>query len=409
MRLKSILLCASALTVAGTSFGQTKVTTGGEKYTLVEEGTGAWCQWCPDGAQVIQEKIEPYGTAANYPRAIIASFHNNYSATSGIDSLTITKPYNDPFNNGTGYIAGFPMGTVDRAPYPTNVGISRGSWPGAVSARNGLSPNFDVSMVCLYDSATRVLTMKVKAKALAALTGTYRINAYITEDSISSSPIGYRQTVASGLTGAGSSSATGTPSWFIGKSNPLASPTVYCHMDAVRRILATTSTGGIWGDAAFTNPAIGDSFEKTYYDTIPTLYKGRTCLKQYTKVIGLVQKYSATSTDRPIENCIEAEVRYMWKELPSTGLTAVTPMEGVKVYPNPATTRLTVKGILENPSAVQISVVNVIGQQVINKTFEKGGSIFGEYVDISELSNGVYFMHIATDGGTVTRQFTVSK
>ena len=155
MKVKSILLSASALLIAGAVSAQSKVTTGGEKHVLVEEGTGTWCMWCPDGAQVIQERIEPYGTNANYPKAIIASFHNGSS-----DKMTIAT---DPFNNGTGYISGFPMGTVDRAPYPTNIGISRGSWPAATGARSSLTPNFDVSMVCLWDSVTRVLSIKIKA------------------------------------------------------------------------------------------------------------------------------------------------------------------------------------------------------------------------------------------------------
>lgn len=410
MKLKSILLGVSAVLGAAGAYAQTNVTTGGQKYTLVEEGTGTWCQWCPDGAQVLQEKILPYGTSTNYPRAIVASFHNGNS-----DSMLIRAPYNDPFNNGTGYITGFPMGTVDRAPYPSAtspVGLSRGSWAAATGVRDAMSPNFDVSMVCLYDSSTRIITIKVKAKALKATTGPYRINAYIVEDSISSAPVGYRQISASQLNSGSVSSATGSPSWFIGKGTTLSSPTVYSHMDAVRKILSTTGTGGIWGDVVtkFNGAiAIGDSAEVTYYDTIPTTYRGRTCYKSMTKVIGLVQKYGTTTTDRAIDNCIEAKVKLMWKTLPSTGVTYVTPMQDIEIYPNPAREILTVKGILENPSEVNITINNALGQQVYSTRFAKGGSMFGENISLADFSNGIYFMNIVTEGGNVTKQFVVSK
>ena len=402
MKVKSILLSASALLLAGAVSAQSKVTTGGEKHVLVEEGTGTWCMWCPDGAQVIQERIEPYGVNANYPKAIIASFHNGSS-----DKMTIAT---DPFNNGTGYISGFPMGTVDRAPYPTNVGISRGSWPAATGARSALSPNFDVSMVCLWDSVTRVLSIKIKAKALAAATGNYRINGYIVEDSVSSGlGSGYTQTSASGLNNPGSMSASGSPSWFIGKGLSLTNPNVYSHMDVVRKILATTATGGIWGDTAFTNPAIGDSIERSYTYTMPATINGSTCYPKYTKVIGLVQKYGTATNDRAIDNCIEAKVRLMWKTLPATNVATLEPMQDIQVYPNPASSRIVVKGMLQNPSDVTVAIYNVLGQRVFANEYKAGSSMFGEFIPVDNLSNGVYFVNVTNEGGTVTKQFTVNR
>ena len=46
---KSILLCSSALLMLTGSYAQNSVTTGGLKYTLMEEITGQWCGFCPDG------------------------------------------------------------------------------------------------------------------------------------------------------------------------------------------------------------------------------------------------------------------------------------------------------------------------------------------------------------------------
>ncbi len=117
MKLKSILLGMSAVLGAAGAYAQSEVATGGQKYVLLEEGTGTWCGYCPDGSQRIQETIEP-----TYPRCIAVAFHNG-------DGMALTG---DPFN--AAYITGFPGGTVDRVPYPssaTSCQMGRGSWAAA--------------------------------------------------------------------------------------------------------------------------------------------------------------------------------------------------------------------------------------------------------------------------------------
>jgi hypothetical protein len=398
MKLKSILLVTSGILMFGNSSGQTKVTTGALKYTLVEEGTGTWCQWCPDGAQVIQEKLLPYGTAGNFPRVIVASFHNGSS-----DKMTLPG---DPYNVGTGYITGFPGGTVDRtayAPQGTAISVYRRYWPDAVAVRDALTPNFKVSMECLYDPATRKISIKVTAKVLAAVTGSYHMNAYIVEDSIASNLSGFKQTSASGLNNPGSLSESGSPSWFIGKGLSLADSMVYSHMDVVRKVLATDS---IWGDAAFNNPVIGDSITKTYSYTIPASINGALCQPKYTKVIGLVQKYGTSTSDRSIENAIKARVRYMQKSL---SITEVKTMENIELYPNPAASYINVQGTLSTPSATTITIINTLGQVVSENVYPAGSSLFSENISLANLSNGTYIMNIINDGERVVRKFTINK
>ena len=117
MNLKSILLLSSAMLVFAQAQSQTHISTNGKKYTLVEEATGNWCGYCPDGAQVIEQTIEP-----NYPRTIIASWHNG-------DAMQLTG---DPFCSGSGYITGFPLGTVNRTYWGGAIQQNRASGPGIV-------------------------------------------------------------------------------------------------------------------------------------------------------------------------------------------------------------------------------------------------------------------------------------
>ncbi len=396
MKLKSILLVSASMLMFGDSYGQSKVTTNGQKYVLVEEGTGTWCQWCPDGAQVIQEDLLPA-----FPRVVVASFHNRTS-----DSMTLPG---DPFNNGTGYMTSFPGGAVDRvnytSPLGTDVNIYRRYWDDAVTSQMALTPNFDVSMECVYNDSTRVLSVKVTAKALVALTGNYRMTAYITQDSIPSNKTGYKQTSASGLNNPGSMSESGSPSWFIGKGLTLQDSNVYSHMDVVRKILATDS---IWGDAAFTNPTLGQTVTKTYTYTLPTTIRGSLFHSKSTKVIGAVLKYGSTITDRPVENVISAKVRWMKKSVVSVDDVSKHMLD-VELYPNPAVNTITIRGMLENPTATKIAIYNVTGQLILEKEFQKTGSLFGETISLNGINNGTYYMTITNEGESVTKQFIIAR
>jgi Secretion system C-terminal sorting domain/Outer membrane protein Omp28 len=390
MKLKSILLMASASLMFTNSFGQHHVTTGPTNhYVLLEEATGTWCGYCVDGAQDIEEKIEP-----TYSKAICVSWHN-------ADPMTVTgDPFNAATPSGTGYITGFPMGTVDRAVIGGNVGQSR-PWDSKVSARVALTPNFQVDMTSLYVPGTRTLTVTVTAKALVALTGDWRINGLVIEDSIASgtSSLYNQHNYAGPPVNYFTTACTGSHSWFDGSGNPIMPTTNYAHMNVVEKILGAN----IWGDVAFTNPTAGTVVSKTYTYVLPAAVN-----PTFTKVVGLVQKYGATTTDRVIENSILARVRWMPAVTTSTA-NLTKAMQGVNVYPNPARNYVTVTGTLEGSSETNITIMNAVGQVVVEKQFPAGGSLFSETLQLNNLSNGLYFVNIANNGEVVTKQFTIAK
>ncbi len=385
MKLKSILLGASAIMVAGSSFGQSNVATGGVKHVLLEEGTGTWCGWCPDGAQRIQETVEP-----TYPNCIAISFHNG-------DGMALSP---DVFNSA--YITGFPGAAVDRKPFThpnpstgvleTKVNVNRGYWAGDVGVRDAIAPRFDVSMTSTFDSVTRIVSIAVKGKALVAATGSFRINAYITEDSI----------IAAAPNDQDSYLNTSSGSWYMGKGSPISPSSWYAHMGVVRKILATG--GNMYGDAAFTNPAVGDSVTKTYTYTIPA-----TMPFKYVKVVGLVQKYGTTTDDREIENSIRAKVRTMWKVLPTTGISTVSTMQDIELFPNPAANYIRIEGSLPASVATKVTITNLVGQVMSVNEYPAGSTMFAASISLANFSNGVYFMNITNNGSSVTKQFAVNK
>ncbi len=402
MKLKSMLLCASAIAIGGSAFGQGNigyVTTGTDKYVLVEEATGTWCPYCPDGYQDLEQSCKAI------PKTLAASWHASSSCT-GSEALMVTgwpagNPYTTPVScGGPGWITGFPMGTVDRALFGSSVGLSR-PWSDNVPTRGGLTPNFKVSMLCKYDTTTAVrkITVKLTAKCLVAATGSYRMSLLITEDSLSSATYPQASNQSSATT-----ACNGQPSWWTGLGSPISPSSKYWHNSVVRAIVDSNNT--LWGDPAMTNPAVGDSVTKTYVYTIPAAYN-----KNMVYVIGTCQKYGTATTDRAIENSIEARVKNMPLNFPATtGVADIeNSMQDVEIYPNPARTFVTVKGVLGTPSDVNVSIFNTIGQVVFTGDYKANGSIFGESIMINNLSNGVYIMRLNSDNGSVTKQFTVNK
>ena len=98
---KSMAVAAMVLSVgASTMSAQTPV-----KRVLVEEGTGAWCGYCPRGATTLINTIE------KYPGKVIGvAVHNNNGRGLAGDQMTIPEEA----EYSTAYMNGFPNMTIDR-------------------------------------------------------------------------------------------------------------------------------------------------------------------------------------------------------------------------------------------------------------------------------------------------------
>ena len=76
----------------------------------------------------------------------------------------------------------------------------------------------------------------------------------------------------------------------------------------------------------------------------------------------------------------------------------------VKVYPNPASSRITLS--TEGTRFSDLSVINDLGQTVYRSSLE--GDRTSEDVDVSSLANGHYFIRAtATDGSTINKPFNI--
>lgn len=84
-------------------------------------------------------------------------------------------------------------------------------------------------------------------------------------------------------------------------------------------------------------------------------------------------------------------------------VTTVASIQGIGLYPNPAKTFLKVT-TSSNLGASKIEVYNLLGDKVSIQSVQSGTNEFS--VNVSNLMNGTYFLHvIMSDGSLVTRKF----
>ncbi len=80
------------------------------------------------------------------------------------------------------------------------------------------------------------------------------------------------------------------------------------------------------------------------------------------------------------------------------------------VFPNPTSNQLFLKFVLEEDTPLQISVYNALGQLVQlveNRVFEKGRH--QQEIDVSSLSDGMYYLHVEQKGQQIVRRFVISE
>lgn len=151
-------------------------TTAANRNVVIEEFTGIYCQFCPDGHRLAAATM-----AANPGRAWAVNIHSgNYAppATGSGHSdfrTTVGNAIDDFFP-----ITGYPAGTVNRN------GISnRSQWASQTTTRLGQLSPVNVAARCTIDLDTRQMTMTVESYYTGAGVGTAnKLNVFILQNNI---------------------------------------------------------------------------------------------------------------------------------------------------------------------------------------------------------------------------------
>ena len=206
--------------------------------SLVEEYSGAWCGFCPDGAYMLKQMIDN-----NSGRVIGITIH----AGDAMELPAYSSFYDPTFN-----VSGFPTGMVDRIGTP-DVAMSRSLWES--SANQNLQRTAPLG---LRIAATQIvgdtLTIDVMVGFNQDISAARNLSVMLVEDGVTGTGSGYDQRNYYSSQGAG---AGGSSHPYYSEPDPIVG---YEHDHTLRAIVSANA-----GDAIDAGSMVsGGSFQRTY-------------------------------------------------------------------------------------------------------------------------------------------------
>lgn len=240
-----------------------------EKIVLLEQMTGTWCQFCPDGNVVVENIV------ANNTGVVATAVHDN-DAMENTPSAQLNTAFAD----------GHPSGMVDRVLFEGNdeVGFSRGGWAAGVLAQKTAISPATLSASSAYNSSNRQLSVEVSSAFLAAIDGEFRLGVIVVEDSVTGTGSGYNQSNYY-------NTVSGHP--YQGAGNPIVG---FVHRRVMRDAL-----GGTWGQpSSIPNPTVvGTPATYTFTTTLNSGWDD-----SQVSLIAVLMAYDANPNARPIINAL---------------------------------------------------------------------------------------------------------
>jgi Secretion system C-terminal sorting domain len=149
---------------------------------------------------------------------------------------------------------------------------------------------------------------------------------------------------------------------------------------------------------------LGDIVRWTWRDSAPHSVRNLTGLEVFSSTVltGAGMQYSYTFTvigSHPYE-CgvhLEALMSGIITVLPSLSIDDFD-IRGFSISPNPASYKITLQ-IPEGLINVKVKVFDVLGKEIYNNVFTEAP------INISDWSNGVYFVRVSSDNAVHTKRF----
>ena len=185
--MKNLLTIALAL-VTTISFAQTFVSTTPEnKNVVLEEFTGIYCGFCPDG-HVIGQGLHD----ANPNDVFLINIHTGgYSNPNGPSDPDFNCLYGAAIGSASG-LAGYPAGTVNRATFngiapqgsPGTTALSRGDWAAACSDIMAQPSYVNLGAQASYDMSTGILTVNTETYYTSATSNVNVLHVAVVENNV---------------------------------------------------------------------------------------------------------------------------------------------------------------------------------------------------------------------------------
>ena len=303
----------------------------GEKRVLVEEFTGAWCGWCPDGG------LQMAAIEAQLEKAVLVAIH-----AGGTDSMIVPE--------GAVIAAAFkpsyPQAMVDRTQFPglATVPFSRSNNAWLNRAMQQLQTPTPVSLRVNTSFAPGSRTLGVDVTVAFddfLMPGDHRLHVVVVEDRVTGSGRGYDQSNYY----SGNTSYPNHP--YFGETNPMK--------DFVHRHVARIYPTGDWGEAIPEGIPAGSEHSRSFTLSLPGHVR-----EQEVTVVAFVSNHNADLSRREVLNVNSAQL------FPHTGAETVAPAElhiG-SPYPNPASYTSFVRIDLPVTERIRIDLIDALGRSV---------------------------------------------
>lgn len=365
--MKKLLLLPLLITSAA-AYSQTVV-----KKVVVEDYTGTWCGWCPEGT-VILENLE----AAN---------PNNMFAIANHSGDALEVPEGAAIDAGI-QVSGYPNGSVDRFRFAdqSKISMSRSAWQSKFNARAATTAIASISFSGLeVNNTTGTFKGTVNVKFVSAPTAgvPLSLQVYVMEDSIP----------ATGTFAQGNYSSS-----VQGGASPL---TNWFHNHTLRDAL-----GGNWGweDVIPATPQVGVTYSKQFEFTLPANF-----VAKHVHFLGFVA-YNGTVANNQKE-IINSEQIYAQSFGTLGGLKTFAKKE-LSIFPNPVsnTDQINLSYDLAKSGDITLNVYDITGKLVA--TPYQGYEIAGNHMlnftaARHNLSAGVYYLKLSAGDETFTGKISV--
>jgi hypothetical protein len=162
---------------------------------LLEEFTGHTCGNCPASHEISESLRQLYGNSLIVISAHAGSFAFPKNNTDSSFSYDFRSSCGNELDNTFGNdAAGLPNGLVDRKKVNGNHIIRPSAWGTEIQKGLASPVSAGIQIVTDYESATRKLCVSVQTEFVNSIQGTYKLMAYLVEDSIVNWQKDYRKT-----------------------------------------------------------------------------------------------------------------------------------------------------------------------------------------------------------------------
>jgi len=267
-------------------------------------------------------------------------------------------------------------GMVDRYKFhdETPIDMERQLWASKAAQRLNAIVPVSVSANNTYNQNTREVTVDLSATFFSTLSGDFRFNCYIIEDSINGTQMNWFEDSA-------------RIPYYPGSSMMMMP---YSHMNVLRTML-----GGAWGTTASIPATItdGSTYNHQYKYTLPIAWKENNI-----KIVALVQQYDADLSKRDILN---AEQKYLNI---TTSVTDEVETGLISVFPNPSKGIINLEVNNADGEDITVEIINISGQVVYTRQFFNS---VHERIDLTSYAKGMYFVKVKDTNSVTTKKIVV--